>query len=87
MAYRFAPHIAKPSEQLFDLLMGKTPWNDAPESIRSWAQRPIYEAAAEILAMDGKIARRNALSKIPAAIRPRIEAEIIRLNNYQLGRG
>ena len=78
MAYR-SVDIQKPSEQLFDLLMGKTAWNDAPDSIRSWAQKPIYDAAKQILAMPNKATRKKALTKIPAAIRPRIEAEIMRL--------
>lgn len=81
MAYRSASSIAKPSEQLFDLLMGKTEWDDAPEAIRSWARKPIYDAAVEILQIEGKGNRRNALSRIPAAIRPKIEAEMVRLHN------
>jgi hypothetical protein len=79
MAYRLAPDVQKPSEQLFDLLMGNIAWNDAPESIRSWAQKPIYDAAKQILAMLDKKARQRALAKIPQAIRPKIEAEIMRL--------
>lgn len=79
MAYRLAPDVQKPSEQLFDLLMGKVAWNDTPESIRSWAQKPIHDAAKQVFAMQGKAARQKALAKIPAAIRPRVEAEIMRL--------
>lgn len=81
MAYSSASSIAKPSEQLFDLLMGKTAWDDAPDSIRSWARKPIYDAAVEIFKIEWKGNRRNALSKIPAAIRPKVEAEMIRLHN------
>jgi hypothetical protein len=79
MAYRLAPDVQKPSEQLFDLLMGNIAWNDAPESIRSWAQKPIYDAAHQILEMPDKAKRQRALAKIPQAIRPKIEAEIMRL--------
>lgn len=79
MAYRLAPDVQKPSEQLFNLLMGNIAWNDAPESIRSWAQKPIYDAAKQILAMPDKKARQRALAKIPQAIRLKIEAEIMRL--------
>jgi len=80
MAYH-SVNIPKPSEQLFDLLMGKTAWADAPDSIKSWAQKPIYDAAKEILAMPNKAARQKALARIPPAIRPRIEAEIMRLHS------
>ena len=78
MAY-MSVNIQKPSEQLYDLLMGKASWDDAPESIRSWAQKPIYDAACQILDMPTKATRQKALGRIPAAIRPKIEAEILRL--------
>lgn len=79
MAYRLTPDIQRPSEQLFDLLMGKVAWDDAPESIRSWAQKPIYDAAVEIVRMQDKAARQKALAKIPPALRKRVEGEIMRL--------
>ena len=79
MAYRLAPDIQKPSEQLFDLLMGNIAWDDAPDSIRSWAQKPIYDAARQILEMPDKAKRQQALKKIPEALRPRVEAEIMRI--------
>lgn len=79
MAYRLGPDVKKPSEELFDLLTGKTPWDDAPDSIRSWAQKPIFDAAKEVLAMPDKGARQKALARIPSAIRPRVEAEVLRL--------
>jgi hypothetical protein len=79
MTYRYAPHVDRPSKQLESLLMGKTAWADAPAAIQSWAQKSIYDAAAEILAAPDKGTRRNMLGRIPAAIRPRIEAEVQRL--------
>lgn len=79
MAYRLAPDIQKPSDQLFDLLMGNIAWDDAPDSIRSWAQKPIYDAAHQILEMPDKAKRQQALKKIPEALRPRVEAEIMRI--------
>ena len=79
MPYRCAPNVLKPSEQREALLRGNVSWNDAPEAIRSWARLAIYQAAAEIVAADGKGARRNMLGRIPAAIRPLVEAEINRL--------
>lgn len=79
MPYRFAQDIQKPSEQLDDLLRGKVAWRDAPESIRSWAQIAIHEAAVEILKQKDKAARQKMLGKIPAAIRPKVEAQIMKL--------
>lgn len=79
MPYRCAPVVKKPSEELADLLWGRIAWDDAPESIRSWARKPIHDAAVEILKIEEKGSRRNALGKIPAAIRPKVEAEILRL--------
>tara|TARA_R110000822_G_scaffold229393_1_gene361639 strand:+ start:865 stop:1116 length:252 start_codon:yes stop_codon:yes gene_type:complete len=77
--YRDAPQIKRPSEQLEDLLMGRVAWDDAPASIRSWARLPIFDAAQTILAAPDKGTRRNMLGKIPAPIRPRVEAEVKRL--------
>lgn len=68
-----------PSVKLADLLMGRTAWDDADEAIRSWASFHIYEAARLIIGMPEMKNRRIALGKIPAAIRPHIEAEIKRL--------
>lgn len=69
----------RPSEQLRNLLMGKIAWDDAPVSIRSWAQFEIHKAAREVLSLESKGDRRNALGRIPAHIRPRVEAEARRL--------
>jgi len=79
MPYRGTSGVPKPSEQLEALLMGKMAWDDAPAAIRSWAQKPIFDAAKEILAAPEKAARQKMLARIPAAIRPKIEAEILRL--------
>lgn len=87
MPYRCAPDVTKPSEQLFSLLMGKTTWGDSPDSIRSWATKHIYDAAAEILKMDGKPARQKALGKIPGAMRSMVEDEIMRLWNLRKPQG
>lgn len=79
MPYRGSPHVKRPSEQLEDLLMGRVDWDSAPDAIKSWARKPIFDAAQTILAAPDKGARRNMLGKIPAAIRPRVEAEVKRL--------
>lgn len=65
--------------------MGRVPWDDAPQAIRSWARLPIYKAACQILAMETKGERRNALGRIPASVRPHVEAEVKRV--WELRRG
>lgn len=69
----------RPSHELAEVLSGRMAWGDASESVRSWARLPIYQAARQIMAMDGKGPRRNALGRIPASIRPMVEAEVLRL--------
>jgi hypothetical protein len=69
----------KPSAQLADLLSGKVDWNDAPDAIKSWARLPIHQAAVQILSEPIKGTRRNMLGRIPASIRPHVEAEAKRL--------
>lgn len=71
--------IKRPSEWREDVLLGKVAMADAPESIQSWAQFTIYHAAKEIMAQPEKGLRRNMLSRIPALIRPYVEAEVVRL--------
>jgi len=78
MPYR-AGGASKPSELLDDLLSGKTAWDDADPAIRSWAGLAIYEAADMVLKQPDIGARRNMLGKIPAQMRPRVEAEVMRL--------
>jgi hypothetical protein len=69
----------KPSAQLADLLSGKMDWDAAPDAIKSWAQLPIHQAAVQILSEPSKGTRRNMLGRIPATIRPHVEAEAKRL--------
>jgi len=83
MGYRSAPGVARPSEQLADLLMGRLAWDEAPEAIRSWAQMPIYQAAKTVAREQDKDKRRAMLRKIPEAIRPRVEDEVKRLWPYR----
>ena len=68
----------RPSAQLNDLLTGKIAWEDAQPAIRSWAMLTIHEAAKTILAAP-KPRRRAMIGKMPATLRPVLEAEIIRL--------
>lgn len=73
----------KPSEELYSLLMGNTKWEDAPESIRSWARLYLYQAAAVILNASEKSERRKILDSIPAEMRPHVEAEALRVWNLR----
>jgi len=69
----------RPSVWLRRVLSGEIDMKDAPEAIRSWARLAIYQGAKEVLAIHGKEKRRAALARVPANIRPYIEAEVIRL--------
>ena len=71
--------VARPSKHLADLLRGSLAWDEAPESIRSWARLEIYRGACAVLDQPEKGLRRNMLGRIPAAIRPHVEAEAKRL--------
>lgn len=71
--------VEKPSLILRRVLMGELPMRDAPDSIQSWARFPIYQAAKQIIAVKELGNRRNMLGKIPATVRPYVEAEIKRL--------
>lgn len=79
MPYKVAPHIAKPSEQLDALLRGEMTWIEAPLAIRSWAQMAFYDAAQQIMAGKDRAARNRMLSRVPAGLRPMVEAEVKRL--------
>lgn len=73
-------HNAKrPSAQLEDLMMGHVAWEEAQPGIRSWAGRFIYDAACQIIAAPDKATRRRMLGRIPATVRPQVEAEVKRL--------
>jgi len=71
--------IPTPTEQLETLMRGKVAWDDAPTAIRSWASRYIHDAACQVLAEPDKGNRRNMLGRIPANVRPHVEAEVKRL--------
>ena len=72
--------IRKPSKWLELLLSGKIEWDEAPEAIQSWARREIFDAAKTILARGKtKEDRQKMLARIPEKIRPKVEAEILRL--------
>lgn len=67
-----------PSQQLNKLLKGEIEWDEAPEPIRSVARFYVYQGAVSILKLP-KSERRAAIDKAPPSIRPKLEAEIIRI--------
>ena len=79
MGYRSAPDIKRPSEQLEDLMYGRTSWDDTPEAIRSWARFGIYQAACQIIAEPEIGMRKNMLGRVPAHMRAMVQAEVKRL--------
>lgn len=68
-----------PSQKLRDLLSGATEWEDADASIQSWARFYIYEAAFDIARLPKKEARKASLENLPGFVRPRVEAELLRI--------
>jgi len=64
---------------LKEVLSGHLALEDAPASIQSWARFPIFEGAKEIVLMENREQRAAELQKIPAKIRPHVEAEVKRL--------
>ena len=66
----------RPSVKLAALLAGKTAWADADEAIRSTARLPIHNAAVMIRDEPSRPKRAAMLAKIPASIRPHVEARV-----------
>ena len=69
----------RPSVKLAALLAGKTAWADADEAIRSMARLPIHNAAVMIRDEPSRQRRAAMLAKIPASIRPHVEARVIEI--------
>ena len=66
----------RPSVKLTALLAGKTAWADADDAIRSMARLPIHNAAVMIRDEPSRQRRAAMLAKIPATIRPQVEARV-----------
>lgn len=71
--------IRKPKWWLDEVLSGRIDMKNAPASIQSWARFAIYQGAVEIIRMEWKEARAEALGRIPEKIRPYVEGEVRRL--------
>lgn len=69
----------KPSDRIKAVLMGKVPLEDEEEGIQSVCSKYIFDGAKAVLRLPTKEARRAALNKAPALIRPHLEREIMRL--------
>lgn len=66
----------RPSVKLAALLAGRTAWEDADDAVRSMARLPIHNAAVMIRDEPSRSRRAAMLAKIPASIRPHVEARV-----------
>jgi hypothetical protein len=71
--------MLKPSERIRRVLTGQVRLEDEDASIQSVCSKYIFDGAISILSMNGKVARRNALARLPELIRPHIENEVWRI--------
>ena len=65
----------RPSDRIVLVLRGKVPLDGEDKSVQSVCSKHIFDGASEVLSLPTKTDRQIALSKIPALIRPHIEAE------------
>lgn len=72
-------HGRRPSDRIQAVLMGEVALEDEDESIQSVCSKYIFDGATAVLKLRTKDARRAALDKAPALIRPHLEREIMRL--------
>lgn len=75
----------RPSLRIKKVLRGEVPLESEEPAIQSACSFYIYEGAVELLSIPGKQARRAALSRIPALIRPHIEKEAWRIFDRRRG--
>lgn len=68
-----------PRRRIEAVLMGHVDLLSAPPAVRSACRFYIYEGAVQILSLPTKEARLRALNRLPAKIRPHIEAEALRI--------
>jgi hypothetical protein len=72
--------MLKPSERIRRVLTGVVRLEDEDASIQSVCSKYIFDGAMTILSINGKVARKNALAKLPELIRPHIEDEVWRIH-------
>ncbi len=68
----------RPSDRIKAVLMGKVRLEDEDQGIQSVCRKHIYDGAKSLLAIPDREKRRRALDRLPALIRPHIEAEALR---------
>jgi hypothetical protein len=73
----------RPSKRIERVLRGQTRMEDEEPGIQSACKKYIYDGAVSILTLNGKDARRKALSRVPDLIRPYIEMEARRLHELR----
>ena len=69
----------RPSDRIKAVLMGKVALESEDQGIQSACSKHIYDGAVSILGLSSKEARRRALDRLPALIRPHIEREAWRI--------
>jgi hypothetical protein len=76
----------RPSKRIERILRGKVRMEDEEEGIQSACRKYIYDGAVSILAIEGREARKRALNRVPALIRPHIEMEARRIHEFRKNR-
>jgi hypothetical protein len=70
----------RPTDRIRAVLQGKVPLESEDQGIQSACSKHIYDGARSVLKLSTKEARRAALDRVPALIRPHLEREILRLH-------
>lgn len=71
----------RPSDRIHAVLMGEVELASEDAGIQSVCSKYIFDGATAVLKLKTKEARRAALDRAPALIRPHLEREVIRLYN------
>jgi hypothetical protein len=69
------------------VMAGRLELDDQDPSIQSALGLPVYQEAVKVLENPTKEGRREALAKLPAKIRPHVEARAIQLYNQRRRQG
>lgn len=69
----------RPTDRIRAVLMGKVDLESEEAGIQSVCSKYIFDGATAVLKLKTKEARRAALDRAPALIRPHLEREVMRL--------
>lgn len=69
----------RPTDRIRAVLTGKAPLEGEDLAIQSVCSKYIFDGATAVLKLKTKDARRAALDRAPALIRPHLEREVMRL--------